>query len=101
MPAKFETVTPFKYGFAQVKLDKNKKFGLINTKGDLVLPFDFDSIFYIEPLATSDSKLGKIKEANKDVSTDKGQKFFEVEKNINLELWIIIENGLLSLKTIS
>ncbi|MCR8677192.1 WG repeat-containing protein [Campylobacter sp. S4:11] len=100
IPAKFETVTPFKYGFAQVKLDKNKKFGLINTKGDLVLPFDFDSIFYIEPLATSDSKLGKIKEVNKDVSTDKGQKFFVVEKNVNLELWIIIENGLLSLKTI-
>ncbi|HGQ6599822.1 TPA: WG repeat-containing protein [Campylobacter coli] len=60
IPAKFETVTLFKYGFAQVKLDRNKKFGLINTKGNLILPFEFDSIYYIEPLAKSSLELSKI-----------------------------------------
>ena len=52
----------FKYGFAQVKLDRNKKFGLINTKGNLILPFEFDSIYYIEPLAKSSLELSKMRD---------------------------------------
>ncbi|HEB7537256.1 TPA: WG repeat-containing protein, partial [Campylobacter coli] len=47
---------------------------------DLILPFEFDSIYYIEPLAKSSLELSKMREANKDLSASKEQIFFVVKK---------------------
>ncbi|MGJ0159269.1 WG repeat-containing protein, partial [Campylobacter coli] len=75
IPNQFDVIVSFKYGFMEVKLVRYEKSGLINLKGDLILPFEFDSIYYIEPLAKSSLELSKMREANKDLSASKEQIF--------------------------
>lgn len=64
----------------EVKLVRYEKSGLINLKGDLILPFEFDSIYYIEPLAKSSVELSEMRETNKNLSASKEQIFFVVKK---------------------
>lgn len=76
IPNQFDVIVSFKYGFMEVKLVRYEKSGLIN----LNLPFEFDSIYYIEPLAKSSVELSEMRETNKNLSASKEQIFFVVKK---------------------
>lgn len=80
IPNQFDVIVSFKYGFMEVKLVRYEKSGLINLKGDLILPFKFDSIYYIEPLAKSSVELSEMRETNKNLSASKEQIFFVIKK---------------------